>query len=156
MFLPSTRPFSRNPSTKAAACGGRWDSRIVRQESDPDTPYRLLRVRRGAARRPRRTEQRDELPGGRGSFDHLVGAREQHGRHGEAEHPGGLGVDDQLELGRLHDRQVGGLGALEDPPDIDADLAVGIQGSLRSSSARRLRKSHASGKNAGIACRAAG
>jgi hypothetical protein len=31
-------------------------------------------------------------------------------------------VDDELELGRLHDRQVGGLGALEDAADIDASL----------------------------------
>jgi hypothetical protein len=28
----------------------------------------------------------------------------QRRRHGEVEHPGGLNVDDQLELGRLHDR----------------------------------------------------
>jgi hypothetical protein len=32
----------------------------------------------------------------------------------EAEHPGGLGVDDQLELARLHHRQVRRFGALED------------------------------------------
>ena len=31
-------------------------------------------------------------------FDHLVGGREQRRRHREAEHPGGLGVDDQLEF----------------------------------------------------------
>jgi hypothetical protein len=34
----------------------------------------------------------------RNSFDHLVGGREQRDRHGEVEHPGGLGVDDQLEI----------------------------------------------------------
>ena len=45
----------------------------------------------------------------------------------EAEHPGGLGVDDQLELGRLHDRQVRGLGALEDATGIDADLTIRIR-----------------------------
>ena len=45
-------------------------------------------------------------------FDHLVGARQQHRRHGEAEHPGGLGVDDQLELARLYDRKVGGSSAV--------------------------------------------
>jgi len=39
-------------------------------------------------------------------FDHLVGTREpreQRGRHGEAERPGGFEVDDQFELGRLQD-----------------------------------------------------
>ena len=61
-------------------------------------------------------------------FDHLVGGGEQRWRHGEAEHPGGLGVDDQLELGRLHDRQVRGFGALED--------ATGINASLRSTRQR--------------------
>ncbi len=40
----------------------------------------------------------------------------------EAEHSGGLGIDDQLELRRLHYRQVCGLGALEDATDIDANL----------------------------------
>src|SRR6516225_10294307 len=36
------------------------------------------------------------------SFDHLVDGHEQFVRHGEAEHPGGRGVDDELELARLH------------------------------------------------------
>src|SRR5215471_9401450 len=40
------------------------------------------------------------------SFDHLVGAGEQLGWYGEAEHPGGLGIDNQLELARLHHWQL--------------------------------------------------
>src|SRR3977135_586048 len=45
-------------------------------------------------------------------FDRLGGEREQRRRHVDAEQPGGLQVDDELELGRLHDRQVGGFCAL--------------------------------------------
>jgi hypothetical protein len=38
------------------------------------------------------------------SFDHFVGAREQHRRHGEGERLGGLEINDQLEFGRLFNR----------------------------------------------------
>jgi hypothetical protein len=55
-------------------------------------------------------------------LDHLVGEGEQIWRHLDAERPSGLQVDDELEPGRLHDRQVGGLGAPEDFAGIDADL----------------------------------
>ena len=54
-------------------------------------------------------------------FDHLVGAGEQRWGHFEAERLGSLQIDHQLEIGRLLDRQVGRLGALEDPSGIDAD-----------------------------------
>src|SRR5712691_3077986 len=53
-------------------------------------------------------------------FDDLVGEREQRRRHGEAERLGRVGVDHQVELGGLHDRQVSGLLALENPADINA------------------------------------
>ena len=42
----------------------------------------------------------------------------------EAERLGGLEIDHQLELGRLHHRQVGGLLPLEDATRIDACLAM--------------------------------
>src|SRR6202047_1339045 len=47
-------------------------------------------------------------------FDHLVGAQKEGLRNVEAERFGGRQVDDQLELGRLLDRNVGGLRPLED------------------------------------------
>jgi hypothetical protein len=59
-------------------------------------------------------------------LDHPVGDAEQRRRHVEPEHPGGLGIEDQLELARLHDRQVRGLGALEDTTGIDANLTIPI------------------------------
>src|SRR5260221_6775415 len=56
-------------------------------------------------------------------LDHLIGAGEDGGRHREAERLRGLEVDNEFELGRLHDRQVSRLGALEDPSGVNAGLA---------------------------------
>src|SRR5262245_16849554 len=61
---------------------------------------------------------------GAASFDHLVGDREQLGRHVEAERIGGLEVDHQFEFGGLLDREVGRIGAVENLAGIDADLAI--------------------------------
>ena len=41
-------------------------------------------------------------------FDHLIGAGEDRRRDGEAERFGCLGVDDQLDLRHLRDREIGG------------------------------------------------
>jgi len=57
-------------------------------------------------------------------LNHLVGAGEERLRHGQAEGFRGFQVDDQLELGRLLDRQVGGLGTSENPADIRPSLAI--------------------------------
>ena len=46
------------------------------------------------------------------SFDHLVGAGEQRGRHGEAKRIGGLKIDHQIEFYRSLDRKLGGVGSL--------------------------------------------
>ena len=108
----------------------------------------LLRARRERPRRRRAAEQRDELA----PFHSITSSARASSVGGtvEAEHPGGLGVDDQLELRRLHDRQVCGLRALEDAADIGADLAKSIGETwLRSSSARRLRHSHATNMSRG-------
>src|SRR5262249_46318869 len=60
-------------------------------------------------------------------FNHLVGGNEQLIRHGEVEHPGGLGVDDQLELRGLDHWQVRGLRAHEDAASIDTHLTIRIR-----------------------------
>ena len=48
------------------------------------------------------------------SIDHLVGDRKDARRNGQAEGPGGLEVDHQLELGCLLDWDVGDLAAAEE------------------------------------------
>src|SRR5262245_51857956 len=60
------------------------------------------------------------------SLDHFVGGDEQLVGHSEAEHSGGLVVDDQLELAGLYDWQVRGFRALEDATGIIADLTIHI------------------------------
>jgi hypothetical protein len=47
-------------------------------------------------------------------LNHLVSGRQQRFRYGEAKQRGGLQIDDELELGRLQHRHLGGLGALKD------------------------------------------
>src|SRR3954471_10774151 len=56
------------------------------------------------------------------SFDHLVGAREQHRRDFEPERPRGRQIDDELVLGRAHHWEVSGIDALENAGDVRADL----------------------------------
>jgi hypothetical protein len=51
--------------------------------------------------------------GSGGLFDHLVGAGKQRGRDGNSERFGCLEIDHQIELGRLLNRKVGWLCALE-------------------------------------------
>src|SRR5262245_41454387 len=60
-------------------------------------------------------------------FDHLVGASEQRGRHLDAEHAGGLHVENKLELAGLLDRQVVRLRTLEDATGIEADLPIHVR-----------------------------
>src|SRR5437764_15374955 len=65
-------------------------------------------------------------------FDHLVGNGKQARRNGETERLRGREVDDELKPGRLHDRKVGWLFALEDTAGVNAGLMkrVGDAGSV--------------------------
>src|SRR5205085_7312252 len=60
-------------------------------------------------------------------FDHLVGEREQFWRYGQAERVRSLEIDHEIELGRLLNRQVRGLGATDDPVHVrrGAPMQVG-------------------------------
>jgi hypothetical protein len=60
-------------------------------------------------------------------LDHLVGKREQAIWHREPQSLGGLEAEHQVELGRLHHRQVGRLLALENPADINAGPAIRVR-----------------------------
>ena len=69
---------------------------------------RLLRPRRERPRRRRAAEQRDELAPPDHSITSSARARSDR-RHFEAERLGGRQIDDQIELGRLLDRDVSRL-----------------------------------------------
>jgi hypothetical protein len=71
-------------------------------------------------------------------FDHLVGAPEQGGRHGDAERLRRLQVDNQLDLGRLLHRQVGKLFAFQDAARVDAGKAVRFGKVAVAANGRRL------------------
>src|SRR5450631_2463087 len=71
----------------------------------------------------RRLMHRSEEP----LFDHLVSDREQPWRHLDAERSRRLKVDDELELSRLHHRQIRWLRALEDATGVDAGLPKSVR-----------------------------
>src|SRR5580765_4478968 len=56
------------------------------------------------------------------SFDHLIGADEERCRDVDAELLRRLEIDDQIELGGLHNRKLGGFFTLEDASDIGTCL----------------------------------
>src|SRR5215468_8272620 len=72
------------------------------------------------------------------SLDHLVSAQQKRGWHCDAKRFGGPEIDHQLEFGGLHHWQVGGPLALENPADVDSDLAIDVRkaGSITQQPAR--------------------
>jgi hypothetical protein len=60
------------------------------------------------------------------SFDHLVRPNQQLRRDRQADLIRRLEVYHQLELRRLPDRQIGGLGSLQDPVHVICDAAVAL------------------------------
>src|SRR5437016_14133112 len=60
------------------------------------------------------------------SFDYLVGAGEQGGRHLEAERLGGRDIDDKIKAGRLQDGKVGRLFALQNAAGINSNLTTRV------------------------------
>src|SRR6202011_952394 len=57
-------------------------------------------------------------------FDQLVGDCKQRWRHIEAKRLGGRQIDDELKLGRLHDRHLARLFALQNTAGVDAQLTI--------------------------------
>src|SRR5262249_37228065 len=62
------------------------------------------------------------IPLERWLFDHPVGGGQQRPRHPQNQPLTGPQFDEPVQTCRLHHRQVGGLVALENAPDIDAGL----------------------------------
>ena len=83
-----------------------------------------MRARRERPGRRRAAEQRDEL-----APPHSITSSARASSVGgtvEAKRLGGLEVDDQFELGRLHDREVGRVGTFENAADVNAMLSVRV------------------------------
>src|SRR4029453_16675862 len=142
MFCPSIQPRSRRPDRKAchrrASAGS--DALFVKTPMRYTFPGCCASTASGARVRPKMrmtaspisrmlpgslaeghyAHQRPGLDEHRGAgqralLDDLVRPLQQRLRDCEAERLGGLEVDDQLELRRLLDGQVAGLGTFEDP-----------------------------------------
>ena len=60
------------------------------------------------------------------SLDDLVGAGEDRWWYGEAKRLGGLQIDNQLKPGRLLDREIGRLGAVENFRKFVALMVQGV------------------------------
>src|SRR5262249_9391235 len=84
---------------------------------------RARRLEPRARQSPRGSSRWDSCAALSALFDHLIRPQQQRLRDRQAKRLGRLQINHQLELGRLLDGQVGGLGALEDLIDIDRGAA---------------------------------
>src|SRR5215470_13199175 len=100
-----------------------WESRSRSCRSGISYPPAVLR-RQAARRRAPPPCQRGTRGGP--SLNDLIRPRQHRRRDGQAERLGGLEVDDELELGRLLDREIGGLGTLEDLCHIGSGASIEI------------------------------
>src|SRR6059058_2971166 len=107
-FLPARHRLARASLNAHCGAGG-----FAWRAADGELYGRSIALLRPCRERPcgrRAAEQCDGASSATRSFDHLVGAGEQRWRNFEAERPGRLQVDDELEFGGLQDREVCGLG----------------------------------------------
>src|SRR5262245_4623002 len=96
---------------------GTW-TRVVDTPA-PAAPTKIATTRTGSKMDLQSlSEMRDDAPSGVVLFNNLVRPQQQRRRDGEAKGLRGFQIDDQLELGRLLDREVGGFRALEDLVDV--------------------------------------
>src|SRR5262245_4714965 len=75
---------------------------------------------------PTHAVQQTTFTGSNGSFDHLIGGKEQPGWHGQAERLRRFEVDDRFELGRRLHRKVGGLVSAQDAVDVGRRLPIDV------------------------------
>src|SRR5262245_15354921 len=113
-----------SPNSKKSSCNARPDHTLGQQRTLPAyLAMSALPLKADMRELPRNVRFVPKCTAAWvGLFDHLVGAGEQRRWNFEPERSRGHEIDDEFELGGLHDRQVGRLGAFEDLTGIDADL----------------------------------
>ena len=132
MFLPSTEPSSRSRSETPQTVQAAANPETKHRSGAPSPPAAPRRRAAQPAPRPTRTGTRVA------SLDHLVRARQQRRRDGEAERLRRLEVDHQLELRRLLDGRSAGLAPLRILSTRAAPCEKGRRSLCRTTSARLL------------------